>query len=93
MYANAASVVIMDGYISDQFPCQVQGCPLSPLLFSLYICDLEEMMLCESTGPVAITEQGLSTLMFSIVADSAVGLQHSLEKYCKKWYKCSKNKC
>ena len=53
MYLNASSVVMMDGCISTSFPCKIgvrQGCPLSLILFSLYISDLESQVSCESTG-------------------------------------------
>ena len=53
MYSNASSVVMMDGCISTSFPCKIgvkQGCPLSPILFSLYISDLESQISCKSTG-------------------------------------------
>ena len=95
MYLNASSVVMMDGCISTSFPCKIgvrQGCPLSPILFSLYISDLESQISCESTGFITILNQSISTLMFAddlaLFADSPAGLQHSLiilEQFCHQW--------
>ena len=95
MYLNASSVVMMDGCISTSFPCKIgvrQGCPLSPILFSLYISDLESQISCESTGFITILNQSICTLMFAddlaLFADSPAGLQHSLsilEQFCHQW--------
>ena len=95
MYLNASSVVMMDGCISTSFPCKIgvrQGWPLSPILFSFYISDLESQISCESTGFITILNQSISTLMFAddlaLFADSPAGLQHSLiilEQFCHKW--------
>ena len=68
MYSNASSVVMMDGCISTSFPCKIgvrQGCPLSPILFSLYISDLESQISCESTGFITILNLSISTLIFA----------------------------
>ena len=99
MYSNA--VVMMDGCISTSFPCKIgvrQGCPLSPILFSLYISDLESQISCESTGFITILN--ISTLMFAddlaLFADSPAGLQHSLsilEQFCHQWKLNKNRKC
>ena len=103
MYSNASSVVMMDGCISTSFLCKIgvrQDCPLSPILFSLYISDLESQISCESTGFITILNQSISTLMFAddlaLFADSPAGLQHSLiilEQFCQQWklHKCTKS--
>ena len=44
MYKTAKSCVTSDGQISDTFPCLLgvrQGENLSPLLFSIYLSDLQ----------------------------------------------------
>ena len=69
-----------------------QVCPLSLILFSLYISDLESQISCESTGFITILNQSISTLMFvddlALFADSPAGLQHSLiilQQFCQQW--------
>jgi len=45
MYSKGKSVLCMEKECSEKFPCRrgvCQGCNLSPLLFSLYIMDLEK---------------------------------------------------
>ena len=62
MYRSARSVVTFsyDGCTSREFQCQkgvCQGCPLSPLLFSMLIGDLEHILSSKSSGKVKIDEQ------------------------------------
>ena len=88
-------IVSYDGLMSSEFPCQKgvrQGCPLSPLLFSLYISDLEHILLSQSSGRVRIGEQEITVIMFAddlvLLADSSEGLQQSLTvlyNYCQSW--------
>ena len=43
IYANAQSCIQLNGKYSESFPCNIgvrQGCPLSPVLFTLFIHDL-----------------------------------------------------
>ena len=53
MYSNASSVYYSnDGrlHLYYSFPCKIgvrQGCPLSPIPFSLYISDLESQISCD----------------------------------------------
>ena len=47
MYSRAKSCVALNGCLSEYFPCQVgvrQGENLSPLLFSIYLADLESYL-------------------------------------------------
>ena len=47
VYKKAKSSVIMNGKLSDSFPCQTgvrQGDNLSPLLFAIYLHDLEQFL-------------------------------------------------
>ena len=58
MYANAISVVQLGTEISSLFPCRKgvrQGCNLSPLLFNLFIADLEQHLEADEAGGVLIT--------------------------------------
>ena len=76
-----------------EFQCQNgvrQGCPLSPLLFSLFISDLEDSLKTKSSGRIKIGDQEVSIIMFAddlvLLADSSEGLQQSLsvlQEYCR----------
>ena len=95
MYRTARSVVSYDGFTSSEFPCHKgvhQGCPLSPLLFSLFISDLEHELLANSSGKVRIGEQEVRVIMFAddlvLLAETSEGLQQSLSAlyhYCHSW--------
>ena len=95
MYRTARSVVSDDGFTSSEFPCHKgvsQGCPLSPLLFSLFISDLEHELLANSSGKVRIGEQEVRVIMFAddlvLLAETSEGLQQSLSAlyhYCHSW--------
>ena len=95
MYRTARSVVSYDGFTSSEFPCHKgvrQGCPLSPLLFSLFISDLEHELLANSSGKVRIGEQEVRVIMFAddlvLLAETSAGLQQSLSAlyhYCHSW--------
>ena len=68
MHSNARSVVSYDGYTSSEFHCQKgvrQGCPLCPLLFSLFISDLEDTLMTNSSGKIRIGEKEVTTIMFA----------------------------
>ena len=96
MYSNARSVVSYDGYTSREFECQKgvrQGCPLSPLLFSLFVSDLEDTLKSTSSGKIRIGEQDITIVMFAddlvLLADSSDGLRQSLsvlQDYCRTWH-------
>ena len=95
MYSTARSVVCYDGSTSWEFQCQKgvrQGCPLSPLLFSLFISDLEHYLMTKSAGRIRIGDQEVAIIMFAddlvLLADSSEGLQKSLsliQEYCRIW--------
>ena len=96
MYGNASSALLLNGRISPVFPCKRgvrQGCNLSPLLFCLYVVDLEQTLRNEQSGAVTLVHTRLPLLMFAddlvLLADSHTGLQRSLDilaEYCHKWH-------
>ena len=95
IYRNATSVVRSDSGMSKPFPCEKgvrQGCNLSPLLFSLYIADLESYLSPNGPDGVDLGCEKLRTIQFAddlvILAHSAEDLQSTLDKlaeYCTKW--------
>ena len=84
-----------DGYTSSEFRCAKgvrQGCPLSPLLFCLFISDLDYTLKSSSTGKIVIEQEEITVIMFAddlvLLADSSEGLQQSLavfQDYCNSW--------
>ena len=95
MYANATSRVVANNSRSSHFPCLKgvrQGCSLSPLLFSLFISDLESYLAENRAGYVTLAHQEVRLLLFAddlvLLADSIKGLQDSidrLDEFCKAW--------
>ena len=69
-----------------------QGCNLSPLLFSLYISDLETYLATNIAGSITLSNLIAQLLLFAddlvLLADSESGLQNSmdrLDEFCKTW--------
>ena len=95
MYLQAVSRVRVSRCESTEpSPCQKgvrQGCNLSPLLFSLFISDLESDILGNHDG-AQLNDMFLSILMFAddvlLLSSSANGLRNhlsSLQTLCHKW--------
>ena len=69
-----------------------QGCNLTPLLFSLFISDLESYLLTNMAGNITPASRKVQLLFFAddlvLLADSSKGLQDSLywlTEFCKTW--------
>ncbi len=93
MYQNISyKIKLKDGYL-DPITSNLglkQGCPLSPMLFNLYIDDMKDIFdgRCD---PVTITDTKTSHFLYAddlvLVSLSSAGLQRSLDKiseYSKK---------
>ena len=92
MYHKANACVINNGSHSELFDCNIgvrQGCPLSPLLFSLFINDVLSVVESEVTG-VPMVNTKINGFLFTndmvLCADNEVKVQASLDalsEYCK----------
>ena len=86
MYENISyKIKLKDGYL-DPITSNLglkQGCPLSPMLFNLYIDDVKDIF-DEQCEPVTITDTKISHFLYAddlvLVALSPEGLQRSLNK-------------
>ena len=93
--AKATSSVAANNKLSSPFPCLKgvrQGCNLSPLLFSLYISDLESYLATNTAGSIRLANRNAQLLLFAddlaLLADSLKGLQDSIDRlveFCKTW--------
>ena len=92
MYAKAESCVLVNGEYTEFIKCNVgvrQGCPMSPILFILYLHDLMQEL--RDYG-VCLHSHSVPGLMF---ADDIVLISHTpkelqlalnkLQSYCSKW--------
>ena len=82
MYSGTESAVKLSTGITDTLHLSValkQGCPLSPLLFNIYINDLEDFLKKDNHG-ISIGNKTISSLLFAddvvMMANSAEYLQH-----------------
>ena len=95
MYRNATSVVCLEGEYSEKFPCRRgvrQGCNLSPLLFCLFLSDLEVSLEGGEMEGVNLVYSKLRLLLFAddlvLLSESTQDLQLAvdlLSKYCATW--------
>ena len=86
MYSQIKSCVKFNGQYSEFYNCYkglVQGEALSPLIFSLFINDVETDLLQNNIQPLEINEINIFLLMYAddtvLVAESAEGLQTLLD--------------
>ena len=104
LYANIKSKVMTDNDSSAYFPCMNgvrQGENLSPVLFSIYLNDLNQFLMSRSVNGLSVDVDTPEIhhclkLLILLYADdtvlfgaSAKDLQHSLsvfEDFCKEWH-------
>ena len=95
MYLDTKSSLKIDGYYSEYFNINRgvrQGDSLSPTLFNIFINDLSEIFLHDTSFPLTLDTTKIGSLLFAddlvILSESKEGLQSSLDKlgvYCDKW--------
>ena len=95
MYKNIKSRVKLDNKLSQEFSCMTgvrQGECLSPILFALYLNDLEQELITRGADGVDTGLLKLFLLLYAddiiIFSESASGLQNGLNilhDYCQKW--------
>ena len=69
-----------------------QGCPLSPILFNIYVNDIFELMNNNNENDITLGQNKLNALMYAddliLLAETENGLQKQIDKllgYCQKW--------
>ena len=96
LYNKTQCAIKVDNQITDFFNYEKgvrQGCPLSPLLFNLYINDLIDAINKTSLTDIYLNENNkINALLYAddlvLISESKEGLQKqidTLHNYCKKW--------
>ena len=95
MYNKVAARVKCLKGLTKEFPVSIgtrQGCNLSPLLFNIYVNDLQNSLNCKSTDIVKIRDTELKCLMYAddiiLLNKTEAGMNiflKQLEDYCNKW--------
>ena len=95
IYSNIKSRVKFDNCLSNDFSCYLgvrQGECLSPILFSMYLNDIENEFILKGAIGIDIGMLKLFLLLYAddiiIFAEDKDNLQHSLnilEQYCSTW--------
>ena len=96
MYSKSLCAVKVMNSRTEFFPCKRgvrQGCPLSPILFNIYLNDLLTEVDKDKTHSVQLGDkQYITCLAYAddilILSKSAIGLQRSLDildRFCNTW--------
>ncbi|WAR59669.1 hypothetical protein PtB15_11B309 [Puccinia triticina] len=92
-YNNSAIQCRVDDKLSDPFTRQIgtrQGCPLSPLLFIIFVNDIKEVTKGITVPGLREPAKGLlfadDTLMFADNSQEITQICKNLENYCAKWH-------
>ena len=95
VYSSVNSCVRHLNCLSDFFKADIglfQGEIMSPILFSLFINDIESSLQTNTLDGITLDQITIYLLLFAddavLISDSREGLQNSLsqlESYCKKW--------
>ena len=95
MYMSSRSAVLLEGKKSDSFNVEqgmVQGCSLSPILFSVFINDLLKEVQQAELGIQLSSGKTFGEMLFADdfvgVSDSKESLQKLIDvvySYCSKW--------
>lgn len=95
MYKNVKSKVKFNNELSEEFSCMTgvrQGECLSPILFAMYVNDIEQEFITKGADGVDTGFLKLFLLLYAddivIFSESAEGLQNGLNilyDYCQKW--------
>ena len=96
IYKKTKCAVKIDNYTTDIFEFTKgvrQGCPLSPILFNMYINDTFETVNNDNAVNIFLEEEKkINALMYAddliLLSDTQEGLQRQIDKlslYCDKW--------
>ena len=96
MYGQASSKICVNHEESNPFACRRgirQGCNLSPLLFSLFINDLDQFLKDNNSGSIELLQTHLCLLLFAgdhvLLVPSPLELQSSIN-LLDNYFKASK---
>ena len=96
IYKKTKCAVKVNSFTTDFFEYTKgvrQGCPLSPILFNMYVNDLFEIMNNGNVSDIFLKEgEPINLLMYAddliLLSESKEGLQQQINKlseYCAKW--------
>ena len=96
IYKKSKCAVKVNDSITEYFAYSKgvrQGCPLSPILFNIYVNDIFKIMNDNTKSTIFLKEnEPINVLMYAddliLLSESKEGLQRQIDKlceYCKKW--------